>query len=317
MRGVDVAKWNTVNNYAALKTGGIDFSIVKVINKSNQPDGGFERHLEGFAGAGIPVIAGYNYLYTTTESAAVKAAEACVKTAAGRIPMIYADVEDPVLRTVSKEKLASILKEYQKVVEDAGLEFGIYCSLDWYRNVLDVGKVDAPFWIARYGKNNGSLDLSYKPVIAHQMNGWQFTSRGRYPGITGDVDLNEWYAESEGAAAVVPETGYSTERFVQDMATALGIPGADAMAVLQKTVTISTKKNRKHACVTPLERLLKEKGLYHGNIEADLQKEPVFGNGMAKATAMFQSMNVGMRHPDSIWTKRAASYKTALGLRKV
>lgn len=317
MKGIDVAKWNEIKNYGAVKSAGVEFAIVKVINKSNQPDERLERHLNGFAKADIPVIAGYNYLYATTEAAAIQAAQACVRTAAGRIPMLYADVEDVALKRLPKAQLTRLLKAYQGVVESAGLQFGIYCSLDWYKNVLDVKDLPVPYWIARYGKNNGRLEERYKPAIAHQLNGWQYSSKGRYPGITGDVDVNEWYAAIEGAGAAEnakPE-GYGRDRFLKDMAAALHLTGMDAGSILNKTVTISTKKNRKHACVTPLERYLKAQGLYQGSVEADAGRTPVFGNGMAKATAMYQSMVVGQKRPDSIWTKRAASYQTALGLR--
>ena len=315
MRGIDVAKWNSINDYVALRGQGIEFGIVKVINKQNKPDGGFERHLSGFAKAGIPVIAGYNYLYTLTPAAAVTAAKACIKNADGRIPLLVADVEDKVLRSLSRAKLTAVIREYQKVIEDAGIQFAIYCSLDWYRHVIDVDSLTVPFWIARYGENNGVFNAADKPAIRHAMYGWQWSSRCRLSGITGDVDINEWYAEAEAANLENPVSEYDQITFMREMAQALGISEkATGKQILQKTVTISSQTNRKHPCVTALERYMKQLGFYTGSIEADFGKTPVFGNGMAKATVLYQKTVVGLKKPDAVWTAGKNSYKKALGV---
>lgn len=315
MRGIDVAKWNTISNYRALPGQGIDFGIVKVINKQNNPDDGLERHLTGFAEADIPVIAGYNYLYTTTQEAAAEAAKACIKAAGGRLPLLVADVEDKVLRNLTRSRLVSVIKEYQKVIEDAGIKFAVYASLDWYNNVIDVDSIAAPFWIARYGKNTGIYDPSCKPVIRHDMYGWQWSSRLRLNGITGEVDINEWYVETEVKALENEVSEYDQTAFIREMARSLGMQeSATGKQVLNKTVTISTKTNRQHPCVTPLERYMKQMGYYSGAVEADLGRTPVYGNGMAKAAVMFQQAVVGLKNPDAVWTAGKNSYKKALGV---
>lgn len=319
MTGIDVAKWNEIKNYNALRTAGIDFAIVKVINKQNKPDERFEEHLTGFAQARIPVIAGYNYLYTVTPEQAEEAAHAAVSAAAGRIPMIYADLEDAVLRKLPKDQLTAVVKAYRRVIEEAGIQFGIYCNLDWYMNVLDADELGGPFWIAKYGKNTGCFEAGQKPSIRHPLYGWQYTSRGRVTGVSGDVDKNVWYAETESVEnmnmAGSFKGGYSREQFMKEMAQALGLPDDTAQGtILKKTVSISTKKNRGHACVTPLERYMKLFGYYNGKVEADYGQSPVFGNGMAKATKLYQTMQVGLKKPDGEWTKQNASYRKALGI---
>lgn len=317
MTGIDVAKWNEIKNYNALRTAGIDFAIVKVMNKQNKPDERFEEHLAGFAQARIPVIAGYNYLYTTTAAQAEEAAHAVVDTASGRIPMIYADLEDAALRKLPKEQLTIVVKAYRKVIEEAGLQFGIYCNLDWYMNVLDADGLGGPYWIARYGKNTGRFEAGQKPSIRHPLYGWQYTSCGRVSGISGDVDKNIWYAEKEAAENMAGDFngGYSQKQFIKEMAGAVGLASdASPEMILKKTASISTKKNRGHACVTPLERYMKLFGYYNGKIEADCGQAPVFGNGMAKATKLYQTMQVGLKKPDGEWTRQNASYKKALGI---
>lgn len=46
-------------------------------------------------------------------------------------------------------------------------------------------------WVPAYGSNNGKRQDAYKPRI--DMVGWQFTSRYRLTGVTGNVDMSEWY----------------------------------------------------------------------------------------------------------------------------
>ena len=80
MKGIDIAKWNKVNNYQSIKNASVEFAIVKVINANNKPDSRFYEHVSGLNSADIPIIGGYTYSYANTEEKAKKAADAFVKT---------------------------------------------------------------------------------------------------------------------------------------------------------------------------------------------------------------------------------------------
>ena len=111
------------------------------------------------------------------------------------------------------------------------------------------------------------------------------------------------------------EESYIKDGFRKELAKALGLSeDSAAEQVLKTTVTVSAKTNRYHASVTPLERLMTEHGYYTGAIEADSGKTPIFGNGMAKATALYQAQEVGLKMPDKEWTAGNKSYKKALQL---
>lgn len=69
---------------------------------------------------------------------------------------------------------------------------GVYCAESWYYNALSPDLIEYPFWIARYGLNNGKIPADkYKPTMKHMI--WQYTSKGSLDGINGNVDLNEPY----------------------------------------------------------------------------------------------------------------------------
>lgn len=44
-KGIDIAKWNKVTDYKAVRNAGVQFAIVKVINSSNKPDSCFREHV--------------------------------------------------------------------------------------------------------------------------------------------------------------------------------------------------------------------------------------------------------------------------------
>ena len=88
------------------------------------------------------------------------------------------------------ERLA---EEFRRIVVDAGYRFGIYCNLDWYNNVISEELKKYDFWIARYpSDDNGTLMERYRPDAGI---GWQYTSKGRVPGITVNVDRDVFYKD--------------------------------------------------------------------------------------------------------------------------
>ena len=66
MKGIDLAKWNKVKDYKSIKSEGVEFAILKVINGSNKPDSRFYEHVSGLNSAGVPIIGGYTYSYANT-----------------------------------------------------------------------------------------------------------------------------------------------------------------------------------------------------------------------------------------------------------
>ena len=79
-----------------------------------------------------------------------------------------------------------------EVIRAGGYECNIYCNLDWYKNVC--GGLNAKYWIARYPQQDtGKVQSSLRPNVGEI--GWQYSSKGRVPGITGNVDMNLWYGD--------------------------------------------------------------------------------------------------------------------------
>ena len=213
-KGIDVAKWNGIIDWAKVKKAGIEFAVLKVINKSNKTEESFVRNYAGATAQGLPVDV-YNYLYTTTESSASAAAKAVVNTLAGRkVGKVWADVEDACLKNKGIQ-LIRIINTYKAVIEAAGYEFGVYTGLSFYNSYIKPYReyIDCEFWIARY-PNNKDMSIttmpaaSKKPSICHVLWGWQYSSRGKVLGINGYVDLDICYAEADSTGKLQSTTVY-------------------------------------------------------------------------------------------------------------
>jgi hypothetical protein len=66
--------------------------------------------------------------------------------------------------------------------------------------------------VARYpSSTTKTLDYTpaerYKPNIGRALWGWQYSSKGKIPGINGDVDLNICYQDPNADAAITNPSG--------------------------------------------------------------------------------------------------------------
>lgn len=109
-----------------------------------------------------------------------------------------------------------------------------------------------------------------------------------------------------------PSLKYTHDDFLRDVMTILDVKTPEA--AFEKTVTISTTINSRNALVTPLERYMKALGYYKGEIEADLRKTPIYGNGMKKAIIKYQTEIVRNtpQNCDGIITKKQKTWKTLI-----
>jgi GH25 family lysozyme M1 (1,4-beta-N-acetylmuramidase) len=200
-RGIDISKWNQVTDYDAVKNAGVEFAIVKVINSNDAPESMFATHMDGLKKAGISCSMGYTYTYANTIAKAAKSAVAFAKTAkpAG-INYMWLDIEDDCMRGLG-HGLIDIISVYRSIALIAEMQFGIYTYNAFYNAYIKnyVAEVlDIPFWIARY-PNLAVKKITDTPPEAKNLpknikiSGWQYSSKGTIPGISGYTDLNIWY----------------------------------------------------------------------------------------------------------------------------
>lgn len=207
-KGIDISTYQKGVNYQSLKTAGVEFAILKIINKQLVKDDMFETHYSGCKNAGINVYAVYNYSYALNAEDARRDAKAVLSALGGRKIPVALDLENQK-QTLIGHAIVDIINAYQKVIEDNGLPFILYTGLSFYNtyikpyaNELSVKNL----WIARYYKGYTQMqfaedpDQRYKPMDG--ILGWQYSSSGNVLGITGNVDLDIIYKDM-----VLPDTG--------------------------------------------------------------------------------------------------------------
>lgn len=201
---IDLSCYNPSNandhiNYDKVKNDGINYMILKAINKSNAKDKRFEEHMAGCKSTDIKVLSTYHYAYAKAKQTARTNAKAWMAAVNDRCKKFTLDWEDETLPKNSQA--VEIINAYADEIISAGYEFYIYTGWAWYKSYLAKYSNMLPydFWIARYYAGykkftmNDKINETYMPAISHNLVGWQYTSSGSVSGINGSVDMNIWY----------------------------------------------------------------------------------------------------------------------------
>lgn len=200
LKGIDVSVWNGTINWFQVKSK-IDFAILRVGygREVSQKDAKFEANYSGCKANKIPV-GGYWYNYAKTVEDAKREADACLKCLAGKnldYPLWY-DIEENSVFATGKDNVSKIADTFCTILKEAGYKVGIYSSYYAFQTYFteDVKK-KYDIWLAHVG--NGGVPLSNTGYPGHKEM-WQYSWKGNYPGIGGDVD-EDWsyvdYAKKE------------------------------------------------------------------------------------------------------------------------
>lgn len=193
IKGIDVSSYQGKPDWAKVAKFGVKFAILRIHQKTGI-DSSFEYNYKGCKSNGI-LVGGYKYSYALTPAQAIDEAEDVIATLNGRgldFPMFY-DLEWSNQRKLGKQAIENIAVSFLTRIKKAGYKVGIYCNLDWYNNVLTDALKQCDCWIARYPANdNGSVQEKLCPNVGV---GWQYSSKGKVPGINGNVDMNMFYKD--------------------------------------------------------------------------------------------------------------------------
>lgn len=189
--GIDVSRYQGAIDWNAVKKSGVEFAFIRSsIGDGVTPRSGedilFRHNAAKALEAGLKVGA-YHYLWAETVEDAIIEARFFVKTIepyALDFPVVL-DFEDPTQENLGKAKLTAIAKAFLDEVKAAGYYPMIYANKNWMVNYLDMNKLsDYEVWLAEWRS---------APTYSGDFGVWQFSSRGKVSGISGDVDLNICY----------------------------------------------------------------------------------------------------------------------------
>lgn len=190
--GLDLSANQIGVDFAKVKQNGIDFVILRSTTRNGLPDTKFTQYYENAKKAGIEVQGVYKYSYAMNPPEAFNEAKGVVELLKGKKLTIWYDMEDSRQSILPKSAIFSIAHGFLDYCQASGYDVGIYCNFNWYKSYIDDAlKKQYKFWIARYGKNDGTAKECYKPNVNEMI--WQYTSKGSIPGVPGNVDMNILY----------------------------------------------------------------------------------------------------------------------------
>lgn len=216
IKGIDVSSYQDKPDWEKVAKSSIKFAILRIHQKTGV-DSSFEYNYKGCKSNGI-LVGGYKYSYALTPAQAIDEAEDVIATLNGRgldFPVFY-DLEWHNQRKLGKQAIENIAVSFLTRIKKSGYKVGIYCNLDWYNNVLSDALKKYDCWIARYpASDNGSVQERLRPSVGV---GWQYSSKGKVPGINGSVDMNVFYkdyrdSDQKGEA----EVSLTKEQIIQNV----------------------------------------------------------------------------------------------------
>jgi GH25 family lysozyme M1 (1,4-beta-N-acetylmuramidase) len=188
MNGIDVSHHNGKINWPTVRRAGFEFAIIKCTESLMFKDAMFETNKGGARSAGV--LPGYYHFARGNDP--VKEAQHFLKNV-GDIRLGELVALDYEIYTLSDP--AAWCRIWLDTVEKKlGFKPLLYTyhalliKYDWRK----VSSGDFGLWGARYGMNTGYKVTSIEPNTGSWKFWaiWQFSSRGKVPGIIGNVDLN-------------------------------------------------------------------------------------------------------------------------------
>lgn len=184
--GLDVSEYQGKINFAGLQlqleNHPIEFVFIRATMGDDGVDGRFRQNWEGFGN--MPVKRGAYHYYRPNENSS-KQAQNFIKIARLRTGDLVPVLDIEKHSTIQpREKLREGLKNWLRIVEaHYGVKPIIYTGDRFFWDVLHDNDFDQyPIWVANY-------NLIVEPET-ETWSIWQFTEKGRLPGIRERIDLN-------------------------------------------------------------------------------------------------------------------------------
>lgn len=148
-----------------------------------------DKYLSYAKNCGIP-FGVYHYVKAGTASEAEIEAKFFYETATQNNIQPLFFVADIEYETQTKSTTKPVTLAFCNTLRKLGVKkMGLYIGQSRYPYIEDSLNEFDFIWIPRYGKNTGYSDETYKPKYPCDL--WQYTSKGKVEGISGNVDLNK------------------------------------------------------------------------------------------------------------------------------
>lgn len=193
LRGIDLSHWNTVTNYDAVAKNN-SFVILKASEGNSSSDTTYQPRYHAFHARNVKVGA-YHFARGTSGASEVTNFLHAIR---GTRPSIIAlDIEVVFPNTVDW-----CARFMSTVLTETGITPHLYINPSYLkRYVWDKIANKYPLWLAAY---RPSIPKDIAPW--DHVSIWQYTSTGKQPGVTGNVDCDTMYIKDETVARTTTGT---------------------------------------------------------------------------------------------------------------
>lgn len=184
---IDVSSYQGNIDWKKVKAAGIEGAILRSYT-SKGLDVKFREYLQGCRENGIKTGI-YLYSYAKSVSGAMADAERMLDLGGRHELGLWYDMEWAEQRKLGSRitEMACAFQEYITSVKVTG---GIYCNKDWFKNYFK--NYPLTIWLADYHNTIVSVEAE---SAKNEVVGHQYTSKGKVPGIIGNVDRDRMHPD--------------------------------------------------------------------------------------------------------------------------
>ena len=208
--GIDVSHHNGTINWQQVAASGIAFAYVKATEGTTFTDPAYARNVDQ-ARANNVLVGAYHYFKPAIDPA--EQARYYIQVVGGAPPgMLPPCLDVEVLDGITPARVIQGMQTWVSIVQPAtGRAVLIYTYPDfWIRQMGNPTTFSQtnPLWFARYGPSPNPLPGGWESYTF-----WQYTASGRVPGITGNVDRDQFNGDMValrrlGGLRYFPQTGH-------------------------------------------------------------------------------------------------------------
>lgn len=193
LMGIDVSKHNGNIDWNAVKNAGVNYVIIRCGYRGSATgvlveDQKFRANIQGATAAGLKVGI-YVFSQAVNEPEAVEEASMAldlIRKYKITYP-VFIDVESANGRAdgIDAGTRTRVIQAFCNTIMDSGYRAGVYANKNWLSEKIHVSALgNYKIWLAQYAAT---------PTYGGRYDMWQYSSTGRIPGISGNVDLNISY----------------------------------------------------------------------------------------------------------------------------
>ncbi|HIV41997.1 MAG TPA: LysM peptidoglycan-binding domain-containing protein [Candidatus Mediterraneibacter guildfordensis] len=194
IKGLDVSRFQGEVDWERVKAAGYQFAMLRAGYGDNTVDEQFRRNASECNRIGL-LVGAYWFCYAATAENAAQEADSCIRTVSEYrldYPVCY-DIEQASADYIEKQGVSftpalarELVKSFCNRVESKGYFAMFYSNQSFFNTYLGTALAKRyAFWYARYTDTFDGTDCGI----------WQYTSTGRVPGISGNVDLDLAYVD--------------------------------------------------------------------------------------------------------------------------